>query len=229
MSTFRTLIGVASALAILAAPHAGNSADGQTPSRLLLAMDDMKPMQPDPMGKPGSMNMPGGQPQKAGQDRRMMDDRMNPPAQMQEKCQGSMCQPQNGMMMMMEKMMRGHMGSMPGMGTTSGTTDVTERIEGRIAFLKAELQITDKQQADWNALAESLRSGRQHLVDARNLLVVDDKTNSAARIERYERHLAERLEAVKSARTAFTRLYPTLNDAQKQTADTILLPLIATF
>lgn len=149
----------------------------------------------------------------------MMDDRMKPPAQMQE----------NGMMTMMEKMMRSHMGSMPGMGATSGTTDVTERIEGRIAFLKAEMQITDKQMADWNALADSLRSGRQHLVDARKLLVMDDKTNSADRIEHYERHLAERLEAVRSARTAFTRLYPTLNEAQKQTADTILLPLIATF
>ena len=219
MSTFRTLLGLASALAILAAPHAGNSANGQTPSRLLLAMDDMKPMQPDPMGKPGSMNPPAGQPQKAGQDRMMMDDRMKPPAQMQE----------NGMMTMMEKMMRSHMGSMPGMGATSGTTDVTERIEGRIAFLKAEMQITDKQMADWNALADSLRSGRQHLVEARKLLVMDDKTNSADRIEHYERHLAERLEAVRSARTAFTRLYPTLNEAQKQTADTILLPLIATF
>ena len=219
MSTFRTLLGLASALAILAAPHAGNSANGQTPSRLLLAMDDMKPMQPDPMGKPGSMNPPAGQPQKAGQDRMMMDDRMKPPAQMQE----------NGMMTMMEKMMRSHMGSMPGMGATSGTTDVTERIEGRIAFLKAEMQITDKQMADWNALADSLRSGRQHPVDARKLLVMDDKTNSADRIEHYERHLAERLEAVRSARTAFTRLYPTLNEAQKQTADTILLPLIATF
>ena len=219
MSTFRTLLGLASALAILAAPHAGDLANGQTPSRLLLAMDDMKPMQPDPMGKPGSMNPPAGQPQKAGQDRMMMDDRMKPPAQMQE----------NGMMTMMEKMMRSHMGSMPGMGATSGTTDVTERIEGRIAFLKAEMQITDKQMADWNALADSLRSGRQHLVDARKLLVMDDKTNSADRIEHYERHLAERLEAVRSARTAFTRLYPTLNEAQKQTADTILLPLIATF
>lgn len=37
------------------------------------------------------------------------------------------------------------------------------------------------------------------------------------------------MEAVKSARTAFARLYPSLDDPQKQTADTILLPLIATF
>ena len=229
MGTHRALMVVTSALMIIAVPQAGNSANGQRQPRLLLAMDDMKPMQPDPMGKPSGMKMPGGQPQKAGQDRMMMDDRMKPPAQMQEKCDGPMCSPQNGMMTMMEKMMRSHMGSMPGMGATSGTTDVTERIEGRIAFLKAELQITDKQLPDWNALADSLRSGRQHLVDARKLLVMDDKTSSSDRIEHYERHLAERLEAVKSARTAFTKLYPTLNEAQKQTADTILLPLIATF
>lgn len=229
MSTFRTLLGVTSALAILTAPQAANSANDRAPRGLLLAMDDMKPMQPDPMGKPGGMTPPAGQSQKAGQDRMMMDDRMKPPAQMPEKCDGSMCQPQNGMMTMMEKMMRSHMGSMPGMGAASGTTDVTERIEGRIAFLKAELQITDKQLADWNALADSLRSGRQHLVDARKLLVMDDKVNSADRLEHYERHLAERLEAVKSARAAFSKLYPTLNEAQKQAADTILLPLIATF
>ena len=121
------------------------------------------------------------------------------------------------------------MGSMPGMGATAGTTDVTERVEGRIAFLKAELEITDKQLPDWTALAESFRSGRQHLIDARKLLSTEDTMNSADRLDHYERHLAERLEAVKSARTAFNRLYATLSDAQKQTADTILLPLIATF
>ncbi len=143
---------------------------------------------------------------------------------------------QGGMMMMMEKMMGGQMGGMSGPGAATGTTgittgtaDVTERIEGRIAFLKAELQITDKQMAEWNVLAEALRSGRQHLVEARKFLVMDDKTTSADRLGRYEGHLTERLEAVKSARGAFGRLYPTLNDAQKQTADAILLPLIATF
>ena len=124
----------------------------------------------------------------------------------------------------------GTTGMAPGTtGMATGTADVTERIEGRIAFLKAELQITDKQMADWNVLAEALRSGRQHLVEARKFLVMDGKTNSADRLARYESHLTERLEAIKSARAAFVRLYPTLVDAQKQTADAILVPLIATF
>jgi hypothetical protein len=230
MLAFRTLIGITSVIIAFGTPYAGNATN--KPSRgQVLAMDDMKPMQPSSPGQ-ASSGMNQGSP-KMGRGGMMMDDGMkSPPMQGQEKCQGAVCpQSQGGMapmMQMMEKMMGSHMG-MPGMGATSGTADVTDRIEGRIAFLKAELEITDKQIADWNVLADALRSSRQHLVEARKYLVPDDKANTPDRMERYERHLTERLEAVKSARTAFARLYPSLNDSQKQTADTILLPLIATF
>jgi hypothetical protein len=234
MPTARTLIGITSVIIAFGMPHAGNATSQNKPSRgQVLAMDDMKPMQPASPGQAGdSMNTNQGSP-KMGRGGMMMDDGMKPsPMQGQEKCQGAMCPPSQGgmmpMMQMMEKMMGSHMG-MPGMGATSGTADVTDRIEGRIAFLKAELEITDKQMADWNVLADALRSSRQHLVEARKYLVPDDKANSTERMERYERHLTERLEAVKSARTSFARLYPTLSDSQKQTADTILVPLIATF
>jgi hypothetical protein len=230
MPAFRTLIATTSVIIAFGMPHAGNATSQNKPYRgQVLAMDDMKPMQPASPGQAGSgMNMNQGGP-KMGRGG-MMDDGMKPaPMQGQEKCQGAMCPPsQGGMMQMMEKMMGSHM-SMPGMGATSGTADVTDRIEGRIAFLKAELEITDKQMADWNVLADALRSSRQHLVEARKYLVPDNKANSPDRMERYERHLTERLEAVKSARTSFARLYPTLSDSQKQTADTILVPLIATF
>lgn len=235
MSASRKLVGIASTLFILGLTQTGFAAGDQKSAReMLLAMDDsMKPKQQDTTQPAGSMGQPPGQTQPMGRGRMMMDDAMKMPQssqmQNQEKCQGSMCQqPQQGGMMNMMKMMDKMMG-MPGMGSTSGTADVTDRIEGRIAFLKAELEITDKQMADWSALADALRSSRQHLVEARKFLAVDDKTNSPDRIERYERHLTERLEAVKSARLAFARLYPTLSDAQKQTADAILLPLIATF
>jgi hypothetical protein len=133
------------------------------------------------------------------------------------------------MMQMMERMMRSPVNSSSGPSAASGPADVTERLEGRIAFLKAELQITDKQLPDWGNLADALRAGRQHLLEARKLLAMDEKMDGAARLEQYERHLAERLEAIKSARMAFGRLYASLNESQKQTADTILLPLIATF
>ena len=191
-----------------------SSSSGQpgTPSQNMGGMNDnMKmPMQRGGMGPMGGMGQSGSQPQNMGGG---MDD-----------------------MMRMMRMMHGQMplSSKAGMApnaevTGSGPADVTERLEGRIAFLKAELQITDKQSADWNLLADALRSSRQHLLDARKLLVVDDKISGSERIEHYERHLAERLEAIKVARTAFNRLYGNLNEDQRKTADTILLPLIATF
>ena len=226
MSAPRKLFGIASTLVVVSLAQAGLAAEPRTQ---MLAMDEMKPMQPGPMGEKPMM----------------MDDKMKaPPPSTPMQDQGKMGQPgAQGGMMMMEKMMGSHMGGMSGMGAATGTTgmapgttgmatgtaDVTERIEGRIAFLRAELQITDKQMAEWNVLAEALRSGRQHLVEARKFLVMDDKTTSTDRLARYESHLTERLEAIKSARAAFVRLYPTLGDAQKQTADAILLPLIATF
>ncbi|WP_375160500.1 Spy/CpxP family protein refolding chaperone [Bradyrhizobium sp. RDT46] len=160
--------------------------------------------------------------------------KMPPQGQMRD-CRRAGCQDNSGMMQMMpmmqmmEKMMRGQMSSPAASGAMSGPADVTERLEGRIAFLKAELQISDKQAADWNNVADALRSSRQHLLEARKMLATDDRQGSAERLEHYERHLSERLEALKAARLAFTRLYASLNESQKQTADAILLPLIASF
>jgi hypothetical protein len=213
-------------------PVAPSPAYSAGPARIAM-MDDDKMKMPDSSNSGSKMNM--GQP--AGQSQsmsgRMNDDKMkmSPQGQMRD-CQGAGCQENSGMtqmMQMMEKMMRGQMSSSGGSGAMSGPADVTERLEGRIAFLKAELQISDKQSADWNGVADALRSSRQHLLEARKMLVMDDRLGSADRLEHYERHLSERLEALKSARLAFTRLYASLNESQKQTADTILLPLIASF
>lgn len=169
---------------------------------------------------------------RAGERLLAMDDGMKPkqPDAMGSGGSNTGQQHDHGeMFIRTEKMMRNQIGPKSGTGAAKGPANATELAEERIAFLKAELQITDKQMADWNALAEALRSGRQHLAEARRLAVLDDKTPSTERLEHYERHLAERLEAVKSARASFTGLYSTLNDVQRQTADAILLPLIATF
>lgn len=233
MENIRNFGGTAVALVILCLAPAALTAGTAAADPVQVAMMDEMKMKSDSsnMGQSGtqSQNMGG-----------MDDDKMK-----MQKPMGGMgqsgSQPPNmggGMddMMRMMRMMHGQMPPSPKAGmapnseiTASGPADVTERLEGRIAFLKAELQITDKQSADWNLLADALRSSRQHLLDARKLLVVDDKISSSDRIEHYERHLAERLEAIKTARTAFNRLYGNLSDDQRKTADTILLPLIATF
>lgn len=234
MSTSRTMISLASAFAIVSLTVPALAAGDQTaPTAFRIAMDDMKSMQPGSSSSSGAGMNQKGQAQPMGRDQMMMNNQMKsqqPPAMQGPDSSG---QTMGGMMMMMDKMMKGQMGGMSGMAgpaTMPSAPDVADRIEGRIAFLKTELAITDKQLADWNVLADALRSGRQHLVEARKLLVVvDSKASSADRLERYERHLAERLEAIKAARSAFASLYPNLDSAQQQTADEIALPLIAAF
>lgn len=221
----RKFAASAAAFAVLALGPVGLSpaiAAGHTQTAMM--DDDKMSKMPTPSDSNDKMNMgqPAGQPQNMGGGR-MNDDKMKMPQQGQDN---SSMMP---MMQMMEKMMRGQMGSSGSSGAMSGPVDVTERIEGRIAFLRAELQISDKQAADWNSVADALRSSRQHLLEARKMLAMDDRMASADRLEHYERHLSERLEAIKSARVALTRLYASLNESQKQTADTILLPLIASF
>ena len=230
MDRSKTLaVRMAALAALILTPVAASAANVAAADRSQVAMMDddkmsMKPGQPNS----GNMNMsPSGSQPQSMSGGRMNDDKMK-----MQDCQGSGCQQGSHMMQMMqmmEQMMRGRMNSSSSPSAASGPADIAERLEGRIAFLKAELQITDKQLADWSNLAEALRAGRQHLLEARKLLAMDEKMDGAARLEHYERHLAERLEAIKSARTAFGRLYASLNESQKQTADTILLPLIATF
>lgn len=118
--------------------------------------------------------------------------------------------------------------SMPGMSSDTGQVDLTDRLEGRLAFLRAELRITETQAAVWNSFAEALRSGRQHLLDARQQLTAPH-SGSPQRLEQYEMHLVARLNAVKTARAAFAQLHSTLDEAQKKTADELIVPLIATF
>ena len=117
-------------------------------------------------------------------------------------------------------------GMQPGMSMGAGQVDMTERLEGRIAFLRAELHITDAQAVAWNSFADALRSARKHLIEARHALM---QTTPSARLEQYERHLKERLQALSGARTAFEHLYALLDAAQKRTADELVIPYVATF
>ncbi|MBC9881241.1 Spy/CpxP family protein refolding chaperone [Bradyrhizobium sp. INPA01-394B] len=231
MNRSRKFLVSAAALSVLALGPVGlSSAIAAGLTRTAMMDDDKMSKMPTPPESSDKTNM--GQPQNMGGGR-MDDDKMKMPQQGQMRDRQDTGSQDNAgmmqMMQMMQKMMRGQMGSSGNSDATSGPADVTERIEGRIAFLKAELQISDKQAADWNSVADALRSSRQHLLEARKMLATDDRLASADRLEHYERHLSERLEAIKSARRAFTRLYASLNESQKQTADMILLPLIASF
>ncbi|MCC7482149.1 MAG: Spy/CpxP family protein refolding chaperone [Hyphomicrobiales bacterium] len=68
------------------------------------------------------------------------------------------------MMNMMAGMMKMMSGGQMGMGCMDmGGMGMTEHVEGRIAFLRAELQITDAQAKLWEAFADALRDNAKRL------------------------------------------------------------------
>ena len=127
------------------------------------------------------------------------------------------------------------MGSMPMMnmmrmmGMSGPGMDTIDRIEGRIAFLRTELKITDAQAAAWNTFADALRTNAQKLGVARASMMgqgpgQQQPSTLADRLDLQERWLLARLEGIRAIKPAFANLYATFSDDQKKTANEILAP-----
>ncbi len=124
-----------------------------------------------------------------------------------------------GMMGMMNMM--GMMSGCPMMSSQDGQTSTFAA--GRIAFLKAELTITDAQKDVWDAYAEAIKRNLQSMQSMRQMM----KTVFEARtpVERLDAHInamESRLTALKNIKPALEKLYSGLTDDQKKKADEIL-------
>ncbi|MFQ6185837.1 Spy/CpxP family protein refolding chaperone [Sinorhizobium meliloti] len=149
---------------------------------------------------------------------------------------GMMCGDMMGGMMRMMTGGQNPMGMMAGqasMGQTgmSAMAQMTapEHIEGRIAFLKTELKITSEQESLWSAFAEVLRSnarGTQAMMQMPGGMEGASRAveSPLQRIEQTEGALAGRLESIRKLKAALAPLYQSLNEAQKQMADRLLVP-----
>ncbi len=143
-----------------------------------------------------------------------------------------------GMMNDMKNMMSGmsmvhNMGMMQSMGMMGagmGGIATIDRIEGRIAFLRAELKITDAQAGVWNTFADALRANAKKLAEVRASMTVKPAdaqakvATMADRLDRQEQWLLARLDGVRTMKSAFAKLNETLSDEQKKTADDLLAP-----
>lgn len=122
-----------------------------------------------------------------------------------------------GMMHMMGMMGRG----MGGMATV-------DRVEGRIAFLRVELKITDAQADSWNGFADALRANARKLAEVRASMTPKPGeaavSTLAARLEQQEQWLAARLEGTRAMKSAYIKLNELLSDDQKKTANELLAP-----
>ena len=154
----------------------------------------------------------------------------------------SSAQPQGGMQGMMGQggmmpMMQGMMGqqgagngSMPcpmmakDKSSMGGMAMPFEHVEGRIAFLKAELGISDTQNKVWSTFADALRRNAEvHRTMHEGMMQGDQAAASLTeRLNQREKTLAARLEAVKSLNAAATPLFATLSEEQRKTADDLL-------
>lgn len=131
---------------------------------------------------------------------------------------------QGGTMPMMRGMEQG--GTMPMMGM--GIMGMADHIEGRIAFLKAELKITDSELPQWNTFADALRNNARRVAEMRGLMMRGGMTGQPTTLaapdllDRMEKMITAMLEVVRSGKAALGPLYAVLSDEQKKVADTLL-------
>ena len=130
--------------------------------------------------------------------------------------------PGQGMMGGQPSMMEHHrmMMGMMGRGMSMGMTD---HIEGRIAFLRAELKITTLQQQPWDGFAEALRANAKKHGELHGAGMVGSATLQQ-RLAQREKSLAARLDGLRGMNAAYDRLAAVLNDEQKKLAEELIPP-----
>ncbi len=109
-------------------------------------------------------------------------------------------------------------------GPVYGPGGMIDRIEGRIAFLKAELKIAEVQSPTWNEFANTLReNARKHNELREQMMKQDMPTHATDRLARAEKMLTARLESLRSMQGVVGKLYTVLGDEQKQTLDELAM------
>lgn len=144
---------------------------------------------------------------------------------------GGMMGGQGGMMCggMMGGMGQGGMegrSGMMGMMDPSGGM-MGRHVEGRLAFLKAELKITDAQKPAWDRFAAAMRASAKSMSEARQRMSqAGTPATPPERLDQDEKRLAARLDTLKSLKSAVDPLYASFNDEQKKTADELMIRLM---
>ena len=146
-----------------------------------------------------------GQSQKPGMG--MMDQGMMGPDMMGR----------GGMMGMMR-------GGCPMMGMMSGDGNMPSFAEGRVAFIKAELAITDAQKGVWDAYSAALRKNLESMQGMRKTMMGAMQAASPVLNGSiaYITAMEGRLQMLKDVKPALAALYAALSDDQKKKADGLL-------
>jgi hypothetical protein len=104
-----------------------------------------------------------------------------------------------------------------------GSDSMLERIEGRLAFMRAELKA---QVPAWNQLADIIRAAAKQLNERMNSVFFGEPKTLPERVELQEQFMTLRLEETKSIKAALKSLYDVLSHEQKKEADEMVIPMI---
>ena len=121
-------------------------------------------------------------------------------------------------------MMAGHVG--PAMMGWNGQGSpmcsmMTGHIEGRLAYVRAELKITAAQEPLWTTYANAARDNAQTMA-SRCASMMGQGTSALSlpdRLDLHEQLMAARLDALRTINKTLKPLYASFDDAQKQTAN----------
>ncbi len=99
---------------------------------------------------------------------------------------------------------------------------MANHVEGRLAYIKTELKITEAQGDLWNTYATAARNSA-NAMRAHCTTMMTRGSGSAAslpdRLDQHEQLMAAQLDAIRAMNTAVKPLYAALSDEQKKTAD----------
>jgi hypothetical protein len=108
----------------------------------------------------------------------------------------------------------------PGM---HGMMDFGPMMEGRLAYTKAELGITDAQTAAWDDYTKVVKARATQMQSVRASMMEAMQAGSAvARLDARIKAMESMLDNLKTLKPATEALYNTLSDDQKKKADLLL-------
>ena len=120
--------------------------------------------------------------------------------------------------------MMGMMRMMMGRDGMSMMGAMARHVEGRLAFLKTELKITDAQLPLWNAVADAIRANAKTMGDIAGGMMGSSQTATLPdKLALREKMMTAHLEALRKFKAAVDPLYAALGDEQKKTADELLI------
>ena len=123
--------------------------------------------------------------------------------------------------MMGGDMMQGMSGGMMGGGAMAA--DPGRFVEGRIAFLGAEVAPTDAQRSLFDAYAEALRVQSQSMRTMHEKMMADGYSATyPERLEHMEQAMSARADSLAALRVAVTPLYESLDEQQRQVFDQLM-------